>query len=212
MPRVFSLKTIIALSFPLALLACGIVDTEQAQSVVDLRAKILEIQTTQVDPLISEIDDLESKIEPIEEEIKDLEEIKSNFYDEADQIAKDFEYEMESKYEFLFDKAEEARRAFEDRIKQAYKDLSKQEEDLKETMATEHMALEENFYQKWDDLKNEEESERDELEAKARRLDKEGEISAKERWQLLEDEFDEQNRLLTKMLVEGIPVRKAGVA
>ena len=32
--------------------ACGVVDVEQAQGVVDLRARILEIQTNEVDPLV----------------------------------------------------------------------------------------------------------------------------------------------------------------
>ena len=39
-----------------AFAACGIVDVEQAQGVVDLRARILEIQTTEVDPLVDQID------------------------------------------------------------------------------------------------------------------------------------------------------------
>ena len=40
------------------LAACGIVDTEQAQEAIDLKTQVLEIKTTQIDPLMEEIDTL----------------------------------------------------------------------------------------------------------------------------------------------------------
>ena len=63
-----------------AFAACGIVDVEQAQGVVDLRARILEIQTTEVNPLIDQIDEIERQIAPIEAEIKALERQKEKLY------------------------------------------------------------------------------------------------------------------------------------
>ena len=56
-----------------AFTACGIVDVEQAQGVVDLRARILEIQTTEVNPLIDQIDAIEEQVAPIDAENEALE-------------------------------------------------------------------------------------------------------------------------------------------
>ena len=52
-----------------ALSACGLIDEEEAQSVVKLRSQILEIQTNEVDPLVDQIEALNKLIDPLEEEI-----------------------------------------------------------------------------------------------------------------------------------------------
>ena len=43
------------------MIACGVVDAEAAQSVLDLRSQILEIQTNEVDPMVQKISDLDSE-------------------------------------------------------------------------------------------------------------------------------------------------------
>ena len=63
-----------------AFVACGVVDVEQAQGVVDLRARILEIQTKQVDPLVEQINAIEEQVAPIEAEIEALERQKENLF------------------------------------------------------------------------------------------------------------------------------------
>ena len=40
----------------LALSACGLINPEEARSVVELRTQILEIQTNEVDPLVDQIE------------------------------------------------------------------------------------------------------------------------------------------------------------
>ena len=69
-----------------AFVACGVVDVEQAQGVVDLRARILEIQTKQVDPLVEQINAIEEQVAPIEAEIEALERQKEELYREAEGI------------------------------------------------------------------------------------------------------------------------------
>ena len=69
-----------------AFVACGIVDVEQAQGVVDLRARILEIQTSQVDPLVDQINAIEEQVAPIEAEIEALERQKSKLYAHAEEM------------------------------------------------------------------------------------------------------------------------------
>ena len=68
-----SLLTILSIASLIFLLGCGVVDTEQTQNVVDLKARILDIQTNQVDPLIEDLQGISSKIGPLETEIEELE-------------------------------------------------------------------------------------------------------------------------------------------
>ena len=63
------LRIIGILSISFSMVACGIVDAEAAQSVLDMRAQILEIQTNEVDPLVQQIAEVDSRIKPIEQEI-----------------------------------------------------------------------------------------------------------------------------------------------
>ena len=49
------LKVIIIALTTMVLSACGLIDTEQAQEVVELRQQILEIQINEVDPLVDQI-------------------------------------------------------------------------------------------------------------------------------------------------------------
>ena len=54
-----SVKTYLLLGLSAVILAgCGIIDTEQAEGVVELRTQILEIQTNEVEPLTQQISDL----------------------------------------------------------------------------------------------------------------------------------------------------------
>ena len=60
------------------LMACGVVDTEQAQEAFDRKEQVLTIQVEEIDPLIDQIFDLDRQIEPIEREIEDFERQREN--------------------------------------------------------------------------------------------------------------------------------------
>ena len=60
---VVSLVSLIAI----ALIGCGIVDEEEAQAALDIKKQILEIQTTELDPLMDQIALLQESIEPLEQ-------------------------------------------------------------------------------------------------------------------------------------------------
>ena len=67
------LKIVGSLMIAAAFMACGIVDSEAAQDVVDIRSQILDIQTNEVDPLMAQLEELQTQIDPIESEIEELE-------------------------------------------------------------------------------------------------------------------------------------------
>ena len=98
------------------LAACGIIDTEQAEGVVELRTQILEIQTNEVEPLTQQISDLAKEIEPLEKEIEDLEDQRDDLWDEGDRIGRQFENEMRAKFESLFMEGDEARMQLEEAL------------------------------------------------------------------------------------------------
>ncbi len=156
------------------LAACGIIDTEQAEGVVELRTQILEIQTNEVEPLTQQISDLAKEIEPLEKEIEDLEDQRDDLWDEGDRIGRQFENEMRAKFESLFMEGDEARMQLEEAIDIEFSLLEDEQDALKE----EQDALEDQFRdldrqrneiergakRKFDDLNKEVEKRRGELE------------------------------------------------
>ena len=112
------------------LTACGLVDREQAQEVLDIKSQVLEMQITQVDPLIDLVDELAVQIEPLEREIQELEREREDIYGQARELSSEFEHEMRGRYEIIFDDEEDARRTFEDQIEDEFKALEKEWREL----------------------------------------------------------------------------------
>ena len=90
--------------------ACGIVDTEQAQEALDLKAQVLEIKASEIDPLMDQIDDLDKEIGPLEREIEELEQQREEIYDQGRDLGNEFENEMRERFSMVFEGEEEARR------------------------------------------------------------------------------------------------------
>ena len=115
-----------------AFAACGIVDVEQAQGVVDLRARILEIQTSEVNPLIDQIDAIEKQIAPIEAEIKALERQKEKLYQQAEEMGKKFDKEMRERFDTAYMENDQAREEFGKEIEVKYRELEERERELQQ--------------------------------------------------------------------------------
>lgn len=123
--------------FPLTLLAvavvvsaCGLVDTERAQEVVDLRTQILEIQINEVDPLVNEIEEMSKLIAPLEREVEDLEAQREVLYDEGRRLGDEFENEMRQRFEVIFMQDDEAHGRYQEILGEEYDSLDKQRRDL----------------------------------------------------------------------------------
>ena len=95
-----------------AFAACGVVDVEQAQGVVDLRARILEIQTNEVDPLVEQINAIEEQVAPIEAEIEALERQKEGLYQQAEEIGTEFDEEMRERFDTVYMEGDQAREEY----------------------------------------------------------------------------------------------------
>ena len=114
------LRIIGILSISFSMVACGIVDAEAAQSVLDMRAQILEIQTNEVDPLVQQIAEVDSRIKPIEQEIESLEEELEIINQQAEIIGDEFERDMEAEHQNLFLDEDEAREKFEQMVEEEF--------------------------------------------------------------------------------------------
>ncbi len=114
------LRIIGILSISFSMVACGIVDAEAAQSVLDMRAQILEIQTNEVDPLVQQMSDIDSKIQPIEQEIETLEQELETINQQAEIIGDEFESDMEAEHQTLFLDEDEAREKFEEMVDEEF--------------------------------------------------------------------------------------------
>jgi hypothetical protein len=123
--------------FSSSFLACGLVDAEAAQGVLDIRTEILAIHTNEVDPLVSQIDTVESKIEPLEQEIEMLEQQIEDLYDKGQIIGDKFETQMNQNFETLFLEDNDALDEFRDTIKIEERELEdfqdKRMDELSET-------------------------------------------------------------------------------
>ena len=123
--------------FPLTLLAvavvvsaCGLVDTDLAQEVIDLKAQILEIQINEVDPLVNEIEEMSKIIAPLEREVEDLEARREELYDEARRLGDEFENEMRQRFEVIFMQEGDAQGRYEEFLREEYDSLERQRRDL----------------------------------------------------------------------------------
>ena len=150
------LRIIGILSISFSMIACGVVDAEAAQSVLDLRSQILEIQTNEVDPLVQQISDLDSRIQPIEQEIESLEEELDIINQQAELIGQEFENDMSTEHQTLFLNEDEARdrfdemvneelEAFEDSIEARYDALDEELEQIRDQLDEQNHLMWEAF-------------------------------------------------------------------
>ena len=150
------LRIIGILSICFSMIACGVVDAEAAQSVLDLRSQILEIQTNEVDPLVQQISDLDSRIQPIEQEIESLEEELDIINQQAELIGQEFENDMSTEHQTLFLNEDEARdrfdemvneelEAFEDSIEARYDALDEELEQIRDQLDEQNHLMWEAF-------------------------------------------------------------------
>ena len=111
-------------------MACGVVDTEQAQEAFDLKEQVLTIQVEEIDPLIDQIFDLDRQIESIEREIEGFERQREKIYDQGRDLGNEFEREMKDRFSMVFEGEEQAHRAFEDALEGEWIALEKKRKKI----------------------------------------------------------------------------------
>jgi chromosome segregation ATPase len=152
------LKSSIFVSLTALFFACGIVDSEAAQGVVDIRSEILKIQNEELDPLVSQIADLDVQINPIEQEIEALELQIEEIYKQGEQLGRDFEDEMRNKYEDMYLEGDEARQKYEEQMEDQWKDIDREQKEawdnFEDEMEDERDALEDEMESYWDDFED----------------------------------------------------------
>ena len=174
-----------------AFAACGVVDVEQAQGVVDLRARILEIQTNEVDPLVEQIDAIEEQVAPIEAEIEALERQKEDLYQQAEEMGQKFDEEMRERFDTAYMEGDQARAEFEKEIEAKYRELDERERELKDERRRLHEELEEAHHQKRQEMEERGQDTWEALEFEMRGKEEEAQKVSKSMWRAWDDEREE---------------------
>lgn len=187
-----SLLTILSIASLIFLLGCGVVDTEQTQNVVDLKARILDIQTTQVDPLIEDLQGISSKIGPLEAEIEELENTKLQLYEESDSLAQDFEDSMQTHFTFLFTQSDDLKREQEAQINKEFEKLDQLHEQLSDEWNAGITQIWDTFDARHLEIDTEIEKQRNDAENAFRQLQKDNDIYEKDLRQTLETQIEEK--------------------
>lgn len=187
-----SLLTILSIASLIFLLGCGVVDTEQTQNVVDLKARILDIQTTQVDPLIEDLQGISSKIGPLETEIEELENTKLQLYEESDSLAQDFEDSMQTHFTFLFTQSDDLKREQEAQINKEFEKLDQLHEQLSAEWNAGITQIWDTFDARHLEIDTEIEKQRNDAENAFRQLQKDNDIYEKDLRQTLETQIEEK--------------------
>ena len=182
-----------------AFVACGIVDVEQAQGVVDLRARILEIQTSQVDPLVDQINAIEKQVAPIEAEIEALERLKEGLYGEAEEIGRQFDEEMRERFDTTYMEGDQARQEFENEIQERHRELEDKERALHEEKNRLHEELEEANQEKRQAIEDAGQDTWEALEFEMREKEGEAQKVSKSMWRAWDDERDEAQQQVEGM-------------
>ena len=172
------LKIVGSLMISGAFMACGIVDSEAAQSVVDTRAQILEIQTTEVDPLMEQMKALQDQIDPIEAEIEALEDQREDLYRQGEEVGRGFEDEMREKFDLAFMNQDEAREAFYEELENQWRQMDDDHKDQWDRLDDEiddrrELIDDQNeiIWDAWDDERRDKEDETRNLENELRDQD-----------------------------------------
>ena len=132
----------------IAIFACGPAvgrAVGDAEVVVDLKARILDIQINKVDPVIKELQEISAQIAPIEAEIQELENSKSKLYEEGDSLAEEFEDSMQAHFTFLFTQSDDLKLEQETEMKKEYKKLRQLEEELSAMWEEEEEEMRDRF-------------------------------------------------------------------
>ena len=179
--------------FPLTLLAvavlvsaCGLVDTERAQDVVDLKTRILEIQINEVDPLVNEIEERSKLIAPLEREVEDLEARREVLYDEGRRLGDEFEYEMRQRFEVIFMQEDDAHGRYEEFLGKEYDSLDKQRRDLERSQEDVWYELEDQITAIWNSFEEERWAKENEIRAGSAVIDT--------KFAALDEKFDALNK------------------
>ena len=177
-----------------AFVACGIVDVEQAQGVVDLRARILEIQTNQVDPLVDQINAIEEQVSPIEAEIEALERQREELYGKAEEIGRQFDEEMRERFDSTYMEGDQARQEFENDIQERHRELEEKERALHEEKQRLHDELEEANQEKRQAIEDAGQDTWEALEFEMREKEEGAQKVSKSMWRAWDDEREEAHQ------------------
>ncbi|SVA24538.1 uncharacterized protein METZ01_LOCUS77392, partial [marine metagenome] len=177
-----------------AFVACGIVDVEQAQGVVDLRARILEIQTNQVDPLVDQINAIEEQVAPIEAEIEALERKKGKLYEQAEEMGQKFDQEMRERFDTAYMEGDQARGEFEKEIEARYRELEEKERQLQDERRRLVEEQGEAFQQKKEAIEDAGQDTWEALEFEMREKEEGAQKVSKFMWRAWDDEREEAHQ------------------
>ena len=182
-----------------AFAACGVVDVEQAQGVVDLRARILEIQTNEVDPLVEQINAIEEQVAPIEAEIEALERQKEGLYQQAEEIGQEFDQEMRERFDTVYMEGDQARDEYKEQIDARFQELEQRQRDLKDEKERLHDELEESIQQRRSEMEENGQNTWQNLEFAMRAKEEEAQNISKGMWREWDEERDEAHRQVEDM-------------
>ena len=177
-----------------AFAACGVVDVEQAQGVVDLRARILEIQTNEVDPLVDQINAIEEQVAPIEAEIEALERQKEDLYQKAEQIGQEFDEEMRERFDTVYMEGDQAREEYKRQMDAKFQELDERQRALQDERHRLHEELEEVIQQTRSEMEESGQHTWENLEFEMRAKEEEAQKMSKAMWRAWDEERDEAHR------------------
>ena len=177
-----------------AFAACGVVDVEQAQGVVDLRARILEIQTNEVDPLVDQINAIEEQVAPIEAEIEALERQKEDLYQKAEQIGQEFDEEMRERFDTVYMEGDQAREEYKRQMDAKFQELDERQRALQDERHRLHEELEESIQQRRSEMEENGQHTWENLEFEMRAKEEEAQKMSKAMWRAWDEERDEAHR------------------
>ena len=189
----------------IAIFACGPAigrAVGDAEVVVDLKARILDIQTNKVDPVIKELQNISAQIAPIEAEIQELEDSKSKLYEESDSLAKEFEDSMQDHFTFLFTQSDDLKLEQETEMKKEYKKLRQLEDELSAMWEEEEEEMRDRFDAKQIQIEFQIEQKMKDSEYELRQMENDNEAFEKALRRTIENEIEEREAQFNKDMEE----------
>ena len=189
----------------MAIFACGPAvgrAVGDAEVVVDLKARILDIQINKVDPVIKELQEISAQIAPIEAEIQELEDSKSKLYEEGDSLAEEFEDSMQAHFTFLFTQSDDLKLEQETEMKKEYKKLRQLEDELSAMWEEEEEEMRDRFDAKQIQIEFQIEEKMKDSEYELRQMEDDNEAFEKALRRTIENEIEEREAQFNKDLEE----------
>ena len=189
----------------IAIFACGPAvgrAVGDAEVVVDLKARILDIQINKVDPVIKELQEISAQIAPIEAEIQELEDSKSKLYEEGDSLADEFEDSMQAHFTFLFTQSDDLKLEQEIEMKKEYKKLRQLEEELSAMWEEEEEEMRDRFDDKQIQIEFQIEEKMKDSEYELRKMEDDFEKDLRRTSEAIENEIEEREAQFNKDLEE----------